>query len=170
MAVEVRLASPDEYAVAGQLTLDAYVGDGFLEHDDDYATQVGDAARRAREAELFVAVDAAAGSGAAEVVGTVTYCPPGSSWRELGGESAGEFRMLAVAPAQRGRGIGRLLVQHCIDRTHALGLDGVVICSLPSMTAAHVLYATMGFRRAPELDWEPAPGVVLWAFAWPGST
>ena len=44
-----------------------------------------------------------------EVLGCVTCCPPGSPWRELAGEHEGEFRMLAVAPAARGRGAGAAL-------------------------------------------------------------
>jgi hypothetical protein len=27
-----------------------------------------------------------------------------------------------------------------------------------------VMYAALGFVRAPELDWSPAAGVVLWGF------
>jgi hypothetical protein len=38
------------------------------------------------------------------------------------------------------------------------------LSSLPEMTAAHALYAASGFRRAPELDWNPVPRVRLWAF------
>jgi len=32
------------------------------------------------------------------------------------------------------------------------------------MLAAHRLYRRLGFVRVPERDWEPVPGVVLWAF------
>jgi hypothetical protein len=32
------------------------------------------------------------------------------------------------------------------------------------MTAAHSLYATLGFHRAPELDWTPVTPVHLWGF------
>ena len=39
-----------------------------------------------------------------------------------------------------------------------------MISSLPDMSAAHRLYGRLGFRRAPELDWYPVPGVLLIAF------
>jgi hypothetical protein len=35
---------------------------------------------------------------------------------------------------------------------------------MTSMTAAHRLYARLGFRRDPGLDWSPVPGVDLVAF------
>jgi ribosomal protein S18 acetylase RimI-like enzyme len=165
MSLEVRLASPDEYEAAGRITVDAYIADGFLVDDDDYVVELVDAATRGREAELVVAV----GDETEDVVGTVTYCPPGSPWRELSSDGEGEFRMLAVAPAARGRGVGRALVQFCIDRTAELGLSGLTICSLPQMTTAHRLYESFGFRRAPDLDWEPVEGFTLWAFVRPRS-
>ncbi|CAN5507235.1 hypothetical protein BH24ACT11_BH24ACT11_18120 [soil metagenome] len=40
----------------------------------------------------------------------------------------------------------------------------MVFCSDRRMLAAHALYAGLGFRRLPERDWRPAPGVELWAF------
>jgi ribosomal protein S18 acetylase RimI-like enzyme len=165
LTVEVRLARPDEYHIAADLTVNAYTGDGLVDSDAEYVAELGDAAGRAREAELLVAVD-----DSGTVLGTVTYCPPGSAWHEVGGDEDGEFRMLAVAPQARGRGVGRLLVEACIERTAALGLSSIKICSLPTMLAAHRLYRALGFRRAPELDWSPVSGVTLWGFVRSEST
>ena len=39
-----------------------------------------------------------------------------------------------------------------------------MISSLPDMAAAHRLYARLGFRRDPDLDWHPLPDVLLVAF------
>ncbi len=69
--------------------------------------------------------------------------------------------MLAVAPEARGRGVGEALARMCLDRFRSEGARGVVICSLPQMTDAHRLYDRLGFRRVPELDWEPVAGVEL---------
>jgi hypothetical protein len=33
------------------------------------------------------------------------------------------------------------------------------------MRAAHRAYERLGFRRAPERDWSPVPGIDLYAFA-----
>jgi ribosomal protein S18 acetylase RimI-like enzyme len=73
--------------------------------------------------------------------------------------------MLAVAPAARGRGVGEALARLCLDRFRHEGCRAVVISSLPQMAAAHRLYARLGFRRLPERDWTPVPGVDLIAFA-----
>ena len=75
--------------------------------------------------------------------------------------------MLAVAPAGRGHGVGRALVEACLERARTAGMTEVVMSSLPEMTTAHRLYGTFGFTRAPELDFTPAPQVDLWAFRLP---
>lgn len=165
--IELRLATPDEYEQAGKVTIAGYEADGFLARADDgedhYAPQLLDAAKRADEAELVVAVEESG-----EVVGTVTWCPVGSPWRELAGRpDQGEFRMLSVAPQARRQGVARALVEWCLERARRQGMTEIVLCSLTIMTAAHTLYGSFGFQRAPELDWEPVPGVILWWFRLP---
>ncbi len=167
MPVHVRPAHVGELARVGDLTVDAYVADGHLGPDDDYAHHLRDAATRAREAELYVAVlgDPASGEPATgPVVGTVTFCPEGSPWRELAGPGEGEFRMLAVDPDARRRGVAEALVAVCLERSRELGYDAVVLCSLPIQQAAHRIYARLGFVRVPERDWSPVEGVDLLAF------
>jgi GNAT superfamily N-acetyltransferase len=160
----VRVAEPAEYEKAGRITAEAYRLDDLLRRTDgvidhDYEALLTDAARRAREAELLVAV------ADAQVLGTVTWCPPASPWRELATRpDQAEFRMLSVAVAGRRRGVGRALVKACLDRARAQGMCEVLISSLPEMTAAHALYREFGFVRAPELDHSPKPYVYLWAF------
>jgi ribosomal protein S18 acetylase RimI-like enzyme len=151
--VLVRRAVAEDHEVVGRVTVAAY--QDFLGAESDYSDRLRDAAARDREAELWVAEDDG------QVVGTVTVCPPGSPWRELSRPDEGEFRMLAVAPEARGRGIGEALARMCLDRFRGDGARGVVICSLPEMTTAHRVYDRLGFRRAPELDWEPVAGVQL---------
>jgi ribosomal protein S18 acetylase RimI-like enzyme len=158
MALDIRLAREDELEQVGALTVEGYQADSLLVEDDYYIAVLADAAQRAREAELWVAVDGP------DLLGSVTYCRPGSSYAELAGDHEGEFRMLAVAKAARRRGAGRALVEHCVARSEELGYDGVVLSSLPEMHNAHRLYAALGFTRDPARDWTPAPGVDLWAF------
>ena len=121
----VRLARPDEYAAVGAITAAGYRADGLLDSpeypvESRYEAQLLDAGRRAREAELWVAVEDAGGKD--ELLGTVTWCPVGSPWRQLAQrDDQAEFRMLAVAPAGRRRGIGRRLVEACLERAHQDG-------------------------------------------------
>jgi len=158
----VRTATASEYDAVGELTLRAYLADDLLRADPDaaaYSEELRDAARRATEADLLVAVD-----DGGELLGTVTFCLPGTAYAELAGPGEAEFRMLAVAPSGRRRGAGRALVLACLDRARAAGARAVVISSLATMTAAHTLYQGLGFRRAADRDWEPLPGVQLRAY------
>jgi ribosomal protein S18 acetylase RimI-like enzyme len=155
--VLLRRATPDDHERAGEVTVAAYA-EFTRGPADGYVARLRDAATRDREAELWVATP----EDGDEILGCVTICPPGSPWRELAaGPDEGEFRMLAVAPEARGRGVGEALAQMCLDRFRAEGARGVVICSLPDMTAAHRVYDRLGFYRVPELDWSPVPGVEL---------
>jgi GNAT superfamily N-acetyltransferase len=122
----------------------------------EYVTRLRDAATRAAEAELLVAIDRAG-----VVLGSVTFCPEGSSWREIARDDEGEFRMLAVDPDVQGRGVGRALVEACLDRSHGLGFSGLALSTPRSSGPAHRLYEQLGFHRDPTRDWSPAPQVDL---------
>ena len=151
--------------MVGALTVAGYDADGHLmnpdgSYDHEYAAWLADGGTRARDGVLLVAVDGD------DLLGTVTWCPPGSPFRELATrDDQGEFRTLSVAPEARGRGVGSALVDWCLDEARASGLAEVLLCSLPTMTTAHRLYESRGFVRRPELDWTPFPGVDLWAFS-----
>ena len=157
--MHLRRARPEDYGVIGDVTLAAYaplLGSA----EDSYAERLRNAEARDHEAELWVAV----APDDREVLGTVTLCREGSPWREIGFAGEGEFRMLAVAPHAQGQGVGEALARHVIDRFREEGAVAVVLSSTPLMDPAHRLYARLGFRRCPERDWEPLPGVELLAF------
>jgi ribosomal protein S18 acetylase RimI-like enzyme len=158
VTVTVRPAHVEELPEVGGLTVAAYVADGLLVEDDPYAAHLRDAVTRSREAEVYVAVVAG------QLAGTVTFCPQGSPWSEVAGQDEGEFRMLAVAPAFRRRGVGEALVGVCLERSRELGYTAVVLCSLQEQADAHRIYERLGFRRLPERDWSPTPGFELLAF------
>lgn len=157
----IREARPEEFAAAGELTAAAYVADGYVGAEHAYVAELRDAAARAGDAELLVAIDRSSGA----VIGTVTTCPDGSPFREVAHADEGEFRMLAVAKAARGNGVGEALVRAVLARSHAAGKRAVAMSSATTMTGAHRLYERLGFTRDPSRDWEPAPGVPLLAFA-----
>lgn len=153
----LRLADASELAAVGDLTLTAYEHDGWLgDAEDGYRDHLRDAFGRARDAELTVALD-----DDGTLLGTVTYCRAGTPWAEVSQPGEAEFRMLAVVPAARGRGVGRTLTVWCLDRARAEDCSAIVLSTLPVMAAAHRLYERLGFVRTPERDWYPAPGVHL---------
>jgi GNAT superfamily N-acetyltransferase len=165
MRLVIRLADPADFEAVGELTVAAYVGDGFVHAEDSYVDNLRDCARRAREAQLWVAVSQSDGQvPEGQVLGTVTYCPMGSPWRELGTPDDGEFRVLAVAPQARGRGVGAALVQHCLNLARDAGHTRMVLSTLPDQRGAHRIYERFGFSRDPDSDWSPKPGTLLWAF------
>lgn len=156
--MEIRPARSTELAAVGRLTVEAYVADEQIAADHDYAAVLADAADRAANAELLVGlIDG-------DIVGTVTFCPPGSTYREVSSDSQGEFRMLGVSAAARGRGVARALVDRCFERCRELGLDELVLCTMDEMVAARALYDSMGFVRDHDLDFTPEPGVELIAY------
>lgn len=155
--MELRRALPDELDDVGDLTVEAYAP-FTLGPADPYVARLRDARSRDREAELWVAAEGD------RLLGTVTYCPPGSPWRELAGDDEGEFRMLAVAPDAQGRGVGAALVGLCDERASLHGASAMVLSSLRGMREAHRVYERLGYTRRPELDWEPVPGVHLIAY------
>ena len=95
-----------------------------------------------------------------ELVGSVMLYPPAvSAYGDIGGSplaSWPELRLLAVSPSARGLGIGRALVDACVERARALGATHLGLHTSMSMRAAMQLYMGLGFVRAPELDFQPA--------------
>jgi GNAT superfamily N-acetyltransferase len=161
MTVVVRTALPAEYDAVGELTARAYLDDGLVPEGTDYQDTLRMAADRAAHAELLVAVDAEAD----RLLGTVSFVRPGSRYCEVAVAGEAEFRMLAVDRSARGRGVGRLLAQSCIDRARDGAASRVVISTSTQMAPAHRLYESLGFARLPVRDWRPAPDVQLIAYA-----
>jgi ribosomal protein S18 acetylase RimI-like enzyme len=120
------------------------------------------------------AVDDTAGDGAAgsransgKLLGTVMFEP----WH-VGSEVArsadeAEVRALAVAPWAQGRGTGRALMRAVIGAATASGARRLLLSTQTEMTTAQRLYRSLGFQRAPELDWRPVPEVPLLGFILP---
>ena len=151
-------------AAVGDLTVAAYVSDGLLDPADDYVAVLRQAEDRAAAADLMVAVEPTSPSDRGRLLGTVTYCLAGTPYADVARPGEAEFRMLAVAPAARGRGVGSALTSWCVARAGADGCSALVLSSLPGMTAAHRVYGRLGFVRAPARDWEPRPGMSLVAY------
>jgi GNAT superfamily N-acetyltransferase len=75
-----------------------------------------------------------------------------------------EVRLLAVAPASRGRGVAAALMDESVRRARRSGATALTLHTTGMMQAAVRLYERMGFVRAPELDFRPAPGVIIMGY------
>jgi ribosomal protein S18 acetylase RimI-like enzyme len=77
--------------------------------------------------------------------------------RRIDGETA-EMKRLFVRPADRGRGVGRLLAEAVIAFARSARYHRIRLDTLPSMTQAHGLYHRLGFRPIPPYRHNPVPG------------
>jgi ribosomal protein S18 acetylase RimI-like enzyme len=155
----IREARPADFEAVARLTVEAYRADGQLEGETGYEEVLADVAPRATHGTLLVAIDEQTG----QVLGGVTFALPGSPYAQLAAADEAEFRMLAVDPGAQGRGVARSLVRACLRRAAEHGCAAVTICTRDIAKPAQRLYAGLGFRRVPELDWSPMPGVDLLA-------
>ena len=157
-SLTVEPAEPDDFPAIARLTIDVYVGGELA--GDAYAAQLADVRGRASRSALLVVRDPDG-----RIVGSVALVLTGDFGEVTTSDQEAAFRMLVVDPDARGRGIGELLVTTCLDRARAVGKRRMVLSTDPRMTAAHRLYERMGFRRLPERDWSPMPGVELLVYA-----
>ena len=142
MPLLIRPAEPAEFGAVADLCVAAYAP--FVDADaDGYADVLRDVAARAAAAEVLVAEEGG------ELLGTITFVPDGGALGEIAEAGEAEFRMLAVAPAGQGRGVGTALMRHVLDETARRGRTGLVCSSQPAMRAAHRVYERLGFRRDP---------------------
>ena len=159
MPTTVRRAAPFDHAAVAELTAAVYRGEGYS--SADYEPFLRDVASRAATATVLVAeVDDA-------LVGAVTVATAGGEWAEQSVPGEAVIRMLVVAADARGSGAGEALVRACLDVAREDGCTLVRLSSQEEMTAAHRLYARLGFVRTPSFDWSPHPGLLLRTYALP---
>ena len=101
--------------------------------------------------ELLVAVD-----GDNKITGAVVYFNDmrnyGSGGIATCEQNTAGFRLLAVDPAARGKGIGKLLTRECIEKARINKLSQVIIHTTMAMQTAWKMYENMGFKRSEDLD------------------
>jgi len=157
-ALSVEPAAPADHEAIADLTVRVYLDEQLA--SERYAVQLADVAYRAERSELLVVRDADG-----RVVASVALVLDGDFGEVTQSDDEAAFRMLAVDPALRGRGVGELLVRACLDRARAAGKRRMVLSTDPRMAAAHRLYQRLGFTRLPERDWSPVDEVDLLVYA-----
>lgn len=145
MTIEIREARPEEHARAGAVTSEAY-REFAREGDSDwqeYLVRLADVTDRASRTTILVAVEDG------RIVGTVTLELDGRTEPEddpLRPDEA-HIRMLGVAPDARGRGIGRMIMETCEERTSASGRTLITLNTTLRMKSAQRMYESMGYAR-----------------------
>jgi len=158
--VLIRAALPRELPAIGELRVAAYRADGYLVPPSAYAEELRLLGADGRGEVLAAVTDG-------RIAGTVMLCawPDEAEIARSPGEA--EIRALAVAPEARGRGIGRALLAAAVDLAAGRDVRRLLLLTRPEMQAAQRLYLDAGFRRLPELDAMPVPGLVLLAYGLP---
>jgi ribosomal protein S18 acetylase RimI-like enzyme len=173
--MEIRQVRPDEYEEAGRVTARAYEefgparrrsgGSDLNLHDwDQYMALMADVAGRADRTLVLVAVEDGV------VLGTATLeleDPVDDDPADRLAPGAASLRMLGVDPAARGRGIGRALVEACVERARAEGKDVLTLRTTTVMRVAREMYERMGFRRDEPNDYPLRRGPMLYAYRLP---
>jgi ribosomal protein S18 acetylase RimI-like enzyme len=162
--IQIREVLPEEYDDTGSLTQRAYAeyarpGDPLW---DDYFGMLADVARRTVFATVLVAVVDG------RIVGTATV-ELGRTIEGTEGLQSGHanLRLVAVDPEDRCRGVGRRLVEACIQVARRAGKEVVTLHTTAQMAAAQRIYRTVGFQRDPSSDVALHPDLVLQAFRLP---
>ena len=156
--VGIREARPADHDAIREVTLAAYAeyAPRMPSHWDGYRRNILATLGNPAPATQIVAEQEGAVVGAVLLYPT-GIVPPGTrppqSWPEV--------RLLAVAPAARGGGVGAALMQECVRRARGWGASALVLHTTAMMSAAVRLYARLGFVPAPELDVEVAPGLTV---------
>jgi ribosomal protein S18 acetylase RimI-like enzyme len=125
----------------------------------------GEAATAANPADGATGAAADGGDGDGKIAGTIMLVTWPRAGELVGGPDEAEIRALAVAPGVQQGGVGTGLLLTALNWAELAGARRVVLSTLPEMRAAHRLYERNGFRRLPDRDWSPAPGVQLLAYA-----
>ncbi|MHB8789161.1 MAG: GNAT family N-acetyltransferase [Desulfobulbaceae bacterium] len=162
MTVIIRKAIPADFAAMARLLVEAY---------QEYAASLTPVAweqmrvglasvdRLASVVTFLVAEDNH------HLAGAVAYYQPGMSDPRLFPRHWASLRLLAVAPAHRGRGLGRRLTEACVARAREDGAGEIGLHTSELMVTARQMYERMGFCEVGELP--PMFGLRYWRFVLP---
>jgi GNAT superfamily N-acetyltransferase len=154
----IRNADPSEFEEIGRLMVSVYSQlDGFPKESEqpEYfraLANVGDFTHKP-ETALLVAV-----TGDSKITGALVYFDNmiyyGSGGTATKEKNASGFRLLAVDPTSRGRGIGRMLAEECVRRAREKKHRQLIIHTTMAMQTAWRMYENMGFKRSADLDFK----------------
>lgn len=152
----VRNAHESEFAEIGKLMVQVYSqlkGFPTPQEQPNYYNMLANIGELTKKpcTELLVAV-----SSEGKIAGGVVYFSDmqyyGSGGTATKEKNASGFRLLAVDPSIRGKGIGKLMVDECIRKAKDEKQLQVVIHTTKAMQTAWAMYEKIGFKRSEDLD------------------
>src|SRR5215472_2602337 len=152
----IAVARPDQYTAIGELLVQTYSalpGMPRVIDQPEYYARLRDVEARASNAAITVYV---ALSAAGDLMGSVDFIHSmeqyGSGGRATTVADAAGIRLLAVADAYRGSGVGKRLTGVCIERAATVGKSQVILHTTRAMGTAWTMYERLGFVRSEDLD------------------
>jgi ribosomal protein S18 acetylase RimI-like enzyme len=142
--VELGLAREGDAAAIAALWTAAYTDDPRGGRETPYA--IADFHRTAGAGEVLVAREEGT------LAGVVAFYLAGAREGMIASAGEAELSRLAVAERYRRRGIGRSLVNACLQLATERSAAALVLWSRPHQVEAHRLYSSLGSHRAPERD------------------
>jgi predicted N-acetyltransferase YhbS len=160
-SLHIRDARDSDRDAIRDVTLSAYEEYAALmpQHWENYRRDVLATLADVRPAEQIIAEQDGS------IVGTVLFYPTGASLHRPNNTLVSidwpEMRLLAVAPAARGQGVGTALMQECVRRARRSRAAAFTLHTTDMMQIAMRMYERMGFVLAPALDFRPAEDVIV---------
>jgi ribosomal protein S18 acetylase RimI-like enzyme len=148
MVVIIREALAQEMNEVESLTVDAYREYSDALTSDNWEimrANLSNVAAIAQQGQLIVAQHDQ------NLVGSVVYCPPGTSDIRLCPPEWASLRLLAVSPRYQGQGIGQRLCLACIDRAKQDKAEVMGLHTSELMVKARRMYEKLGFQQDIEL-------------------
>lgn len=154
----IRQARPEEFERVGVLMVRVYTQlKGFPSPEEfpEYYKKLAEVGLLTQDpgVELLVAINEQQ-----EIHGAVVYI---GDMRYYGAQNiaknesqASGFRLLAVDTKARGQGLGKRLIQICIDQARVENKEAMIIHSTKSMALAWTMYEKLGFKRATVFDFK----------------
>jgi len=153
---KIRDATPTEFRQIGALMVAVYSQlEGFPSPEEQpgyykLLANIGSLTSNPKTRLLIAITDDGYIGGGVVYFGNMKYY--GSGGTATAEKNAAGFRLLAVDPKTRGKGLGSLLTKACIDIAKEQGLPQMIIHSTEAMQIAWKMYKNMGFTRSPDLD------------------
>ena len=163
--IEIRNASIDELDNVVDVVISAYEEFAeFIPNErwDRYVDNIKDIRTKLEEAEIVVVLQDRI------IVASATFYPKHK--REIGKSDLvwpndwTAIRLVAVQPEKRMQGIGRMLMEECINRSRDQSAIAVGLHTTSLMSVAASMYEKMGFVRVPEFDLRTNPNLPALAY------